>query len=150
MLEIREVPFGTCPIFRTRRDCELTKRVYRNVPVLLDVSRKTGGNPWGVKFVRMFDQTNDAESFRTAADLQADGFHLDGNRWIRRKDVHLPVYEAKMIQAFDHRAASVVVADANWMRQGQTEDATLVMHQNPEFVAMPRFWVNETDVLARR
>ncbi len=139
----------TCPIFRTRRDCELTKRIYRNIPILVDKSRKAGGNPWEIKFVTMFHQTNDAEHFRTTKDLQGEGFHLDGNRWLRRKDVFLPLYEAKMIQAYDHRAASVIVAEGNWMRQGQTEETTLVMHQNPEFVAMPRFWVDEKHVLAR-
>ncbi len=140
----------TCPIFRTRRDCELTKRIYRNIPVLVDESRKTGGNPWAIKFVRMFDQTNDAEHFRAAQSLQDDGFHLKDNRWVRRKEIYLPLYEAKMIQAFDHRAASVIVEGANWMRQGQTEETTLVMHQNPEFCAAPRFWVAQTDVLERR
>jgi len=139
----------TCPIFRTLLDCALTKRIYRNIPVLVDKSRKAGGNPWEIMFFRMFDQTNDAELFRSAKELEDDSFHLDRGRWVRRKDVLLPLYEAKMIQAFDHRAASVVVADANWMRQGQTEETTLVMHQNPEFVVVPRFWVNETDVLAR-
>ncbi|MBI4579478.1 MAG: N-6 DNA methylase [Planctomycetes bacterium] len=44
----------TCPIFRTGRDCELTKRIYRNVPILIDESRKSGGNPWGIKFCTMF------------------------------------------------------------------------------------------------
>jgi len=140
----------TCPIFRTRRDCELTKRVYRTLPILIDKSRKTGGNPWAIKFVTMFHQTNDAEHFRTAQSLQDDGFHLEGNRWVRRKEIYLPLYEAKMIQAFDHRAAGVIVEGANWMRQGQTEDTTLVMHQNPEFCAAPRFWVAQTDVLERR
>ena len=138
----------TCPIFRTRLDCELTKRIYRNIPILLDKSRKKGGNPWGGKFVRMFDQTNDAEHFRTAESLQSEGFHLDGNRWVRRKEVFLPLYEAKMIQAYDHRAASVIVEDGNWVRQGQTEETPLVYHQNPEFVAMPRFWVPEPKVVA--
>jgi hypothetical protein len=136
----------TCPVFRTRRDCELTKRIYRHVPILIDQNREAGGNPWGVKFVRMFDQTNDADLFRTAEQLGADGFRLRGNRWVRRKEVFLPLYEAKMIQAFDHRAASVVVQAANWMRQGQTEETTPVLHQNPEFVAMPRFWVAEAEV----
>jgi hypothetical protein len=140
----------TCPIFRTRRDCELTKRIYRNIPVLVDESRKSGGNPWAIKFVTMFHQTNDAGHFRTAQSLQDDGFHLEGNRWVRRKEIYLPLYEAKMIQAFDHRAASVIVEGANWMRQGQTEETTLVYHQNPEFVGMPRFWVAQTDVLERR
>ncbi|MDO8630982.1 MAG: N-6 DNA methylase [Phycisphaerales bacterium] len=136
----------TCPIFRTRRDCEMTKRIYRNIPVLVDESRKTGGNPWAIKFVTMFHQTNDAEHFRTAQSLKDDGFRLEGNRWLRRKEIYLPLYEAKMIQAFDHRAASVVVEGANWMRQGQTEETTPVMHKNPEFVAMPRFWVVEKEV----
>ena len=108
----------TCPIFRTRRDGELTKRIYRNVPILIDEHRKAGGNPWAIQFVRMFDQTNDAELFRTGKDLQDDGFHLDCSRWLRRKEIFLPLYEAKMIQAFDHRAASVIVAGGNWMRQG--------------------------------
>lgn len=136
----------TCPIFRSRYDCELTKRIYRNVPILVDRSRKTGGNPWDVKFVRMLDQTNDAELFRDAKTLEGEGFQLDGNRWVRRKEVYLPLYEAKMVQGYDHRAASVIVQGTNWMRQGQTEETSLVYHQNPEFVAMSRFWVAEKEV----
>jgi len=140
----------TCPIFRSRLDCELTKRIYRNIPILIDESRKKGGNPWELKFFTMFHQTNDAEFFRDAKQLQGEGFRPDGNRWVRRKDVYLPLYEAKMIQAFDHRAAGVIVADGNWMRQGQTEETPLVHHQNPEFVTTPRFWVDEKEVLQRR
>lgn len=67
----------TCPVFRTTRDAELTKAIYRQVPVLVDKSRKTGGNPWGVRFVRMFDQTNDAERFRDAKQLAEDDFTLE-------------------------------------------------------------------------
>ena len=136
----------TCPVFRTRRDAELTKRIYHNVPILVDDSRKSGGNPWGVRFLRMFDQTNNADLFHSARQLIDAGFRLDGNRWVRRKEVYLPLYEAKMVQAFDHRAAGVRVAENNWMRQGQTEDATLVDHQNPEFVVQPRFWVHDQEV----
>ena len=54
--------------------------------------------------------------------------------------------QAKMVQAYDHRAASVKVVAGNWVRQGQTEDTTLVEHQNPEFVVQPRWWVNEEEV----
>lgn len=38
----------TCPIFRSRRDAEITKAVYRQLPILVDDNRKSGGNPWGV------------------------------------------------------------------------------------------------------
>jgi Eco57I restriction-modification methylase len=137
----------TCPIFRTRRDAELTKAIYRRVPILLDRSRREGGNPWGIKFVTMFHQTNDAELFHSADDLRKKGFELAGNRWIKREQTFLPLYEAKMVQAYDHRAASVVIEAGNWVRQGQTEETSLVSHQNPEFVVQPRWWVQEDEVV---
>ena len=136
----------TCPIFRTRRDADITKAVYRRVPVLIDETRKTGGNPWEVRYVRMFDQTNDAELFRTAEELSGEGLKLQGNRWRKGKRLYLPLYEAKMVQAYDHRAAGVIVEPGNWVRQGQTEPTPLVMHQNPEFVAQPRWWVDHAEV----
>ncbi len=136
----------TCPIFRTRRDAELTKEFYRNVPILIDRSRKEGGNPWGVKFFTMFHQTNDAELFRTAEELAELGCKLEGNRWRKGRETYLPLYEAKMVQAYDHRAAGVIVEKENWVRQGQTEATTPALHQNPEFVPQPRWWVNEETV----
>jgi hypothetical protein len=137
----------TCPIFRSRRDAEITKAIYRRVPVLVDRTRKEGGNPWGIKFVRMFDQTNDAELFRTAEQLKADGFKRDGGVWRKRKALYLPLYEAKMAQIYDHRAASVITKDTNWMRQGQTDATSLVQHQNPEFTVEPRWWVDSKEVV---
>jgi hypothetical protein len=137
----------TCPIFRSRRDAELTKEIYRRVPILIDEARQEGGNPWGIRFVRMFDQTNDAELFHDAAQLKKMGCRREGNRWTLGKRMFLPLYEAKMVQAYDHRAASVKLAEGNWVRQGQTEETTLVEHQNPEFVVQPRWWVEESEVI---
>lgn len=136
----------TCPIFRNRRDAELTKAIYRRVPILIEESRKEGGNPWKIKFVTMFHQTNDAELFKDPAELTAMGLQLEGNRWVGGGRTFLPLYEAKMVQAYDHRAASVVLARGNWVRQGQTEASSLVQHQNPEFVAQPRWWVDGNEV----
>lgn len=136
----------TCPVFRSRRDAELTKAIYRRVPILVDKSRKKGGNPWGIKFVRMFDQTNDAELFRPREELVKLKARQEGNRWRKGNRLFLPLYEAKMVQAFDHRAASVVVESANWMRQGQTDTTSPVAHQNPECVVQPRWWVEDAEV----
>ncbi len=169
----------TCPIFRSQRDAEITKAIYRRVPVLIDHQREgPTGNPWGIKFKTMFHQTNDAELFCEAESLKGDGFKLKGNRWIRERplanvrgsegtigeresalakseprpsgsdaaETYLPLYEAKMVQAYDHRAADVVTDEANWVRQGQTAKTSLVNWQNPEHLAMPRFWVDAKDV----
>jgi hypothetical protein len=137
----------TCPVFRTRRDAELTKAIYRRVPVLVDQSRKKGGNPWGVDFIRMFDQSGDASLFRTAKDLDKEGFKRDGAVWRKGRARFLPLYEAKMVQAYDHRAASVEVDPTNWMRQGQTRGTTPVEYANPEFACEPRWWVSEQEIL---
>lgn len=136
----------TCPIFRSQRDAELTKAIYKRVPVLVDQHRKEGGNPWGVRFLRMFDQTNDAELFHTVEQLQELGCKRHGSHWKKGKLTYLPLYEAKMVQMYDHRAASVVVKDENWFRQGQTAETSPVQHQNPEFSAEPRWWMNSETV----
>jgi hypothetical protein len=136
----------TCPIFRTRRDAELTKAIYKRIPILIDENRKQGGNPWGIKFFTMFHQTNDAEHFCMAKAWEKKGYKLDGNVYVKTRKRALPLYEAKMVQAFDHRAASVIVDEGNWVRQGQKAETTLVLHQNPEFCVSPRWWVDEAAV----
>jgi len=137
----------TCPIFRTRRDAEITKAIYRRVPVLIDRNRKgPTGNPWGIKFNTMFHQTNDAELFREADWFDQNGYTLDGNRWVKGKQVYLPVYEAKMFRNYDHRHGTVFEDTTNWINQGQTHESTPVQHQNPEYLVLPRWWVSDADV----
>jgi len=136
----------TCPIFRSKRDANLTKYIYKRVPVLWNRTRKEGGNPWGVKFFTMFHQTNDAELFHAAEQLQADGFKRSGPNWKKGKTVFLPLYEAKMIQMFDHRAASIRIETKNWFRQAQPDSTSLVSHQNPEFSVEPHWWSEQSEI----
>lgn len=95
----------------------------------------------------MFHQTNDAEHFKPRENWTRRRFTLQGNTFIRGKARALPLYEAKMVQAFDHRAASVLVEKGNWVRQGQKAETTPVQHANPEFAVMPRWWVGEEAVI---
>lgn len=122
----------TCPVFRTRRDAEITKAIYRRVPVL--VNEETGENPWGISFMRMFDMSNDSGLFRTRDQLEGDGFELQGNRFVRGKDVYFPLYEAKMMHQFDHRFAT-------YTESGDTRDVTAEEKADPAFVPLPRYWV---------
>lgn len=70
----------TLPVFRTRQDADLTRAIYQRVPVL--VNERTGENSWGVRFLRMFDMSNDSHLFRTRAELEAQGYRLVGNRFV--------------------------------------------------------------------
>src|SRR5690606_34568192 len=45
---------GTTATFRSRRDAELTKAIYRRVPVLIREGKSEEDNPWGITFGTMF------------------------------------------------------------------------------------------------
>ncbi len=126
----------TCPMFRSERDAEITKKLYRAAPVLMRdaVFEEVDGvtklvapavNPWGIKFMRMLDMANDSHLFQ---DDPADGL--------------LPLFEAKLIHQFDHRWAT-------YTPDGDSRDMMLAEKQDPAQTARPRYWVDEREVLAR-
>ena len=138
---------GTAPVFRTRRDAEITRGIYERHPVLVDRSGGGERRAWSVRYNTMFHMTNDSHLFRTVADLEAAGcYPVAGNRWKRGEEEWLPLYEGKMVQAFDHRAASVVVNPENLNRPAQPREATLAEHEDPCWSPDPQFWVAADDV----
>ena len=139
----------TCPIFRSKRDAEITKAIYRRIPVLIDESKGEAGNPWGVKFTTMFHMANDSDLFRTREQLEAGGWKLSGNIFGHDGERYLPLYEAKMTQPYDHRAADVVISATALVRQGQPDSLSDVEHRDPNRLPMPRYWVHESEVEAQ-
>ena len=138
---------GTAPVFRTRRDADITRAIYARHPVLVNRSDGAERKTWPVKYHTMFHMTNDSHLFRAAAQLDAEGFYpVQGNRWQRGKELYLPLYEGKMVQAFDHRAASVVVNPENLNRPAQPREATLEEHANPDWLPDPQFWVSDANI----
>lgn len=139
---------GTAPIFRTRRDMALTKAIYDRCPVLVD---KSGAEPvaaWPIRYTRMFDMTNDSHLFRTKVELEAKegAWSIGGNRWQSAAGEWVPLYEGKMVQAFDHRAAGVVVNPENVKRPAQPYESTPVQKQNPDWLPEPQFFVARCNV----
>ena len=138
---------GTAPVFRTRRDADITRRIYERHPVLVDRSGTEEHRAWPVRYHRMFDMTNDSGLFRTATQLDADGFYrVAGNRWKKGAELCLPLYEGKMVQAFDHRAASIVVNPDNLNRPAQPREATLHQHMDPDWLPDPQFWIQSDSI----
>ncbi len=135
----------TCPIFRTKRDAEITKAIYRRVPVLIKEGPPEE-NPWGITFLRMFDMSNDSHLFRTREQLERDGWKLEGNIFVKGREKYLPLYEAKMTQLWDHRAADVVRSTTAEHRQAQPRPLTLSEHQDPNRLAEPLYWVSQRNV----
>jgi len=139
---------GTAPVFRTRRDAEITTAIYQRLPVLVD--RRGSGVPkqvWPFRYFTMFHMTNDSGLFKTTRELQDAGFYpVEGNRWRRGRDEYAPLYEGKMVQMYDHRAASVVVHADNVYRVGQPEVTSAEHHADPKWCPTPQFWVKASEV----
>lgn len=114
----------TCPMFRSRADAELTKKLYSAAKVLID-ENGPGGNPWGISFMAMLHMSNDSHLF-----VDAPGLGL------------LPLYEPKLMHQFDHRWATFSDLE-------NTRDLTEKEKQDPDFVVKPRYWVKEIDVRER-
>ena len=139
---------GTAPIFRTRRDADLTTAIYSRLPVLVDHSNGVNVEMWPVKYLTMFHMTNDSGLFRNQLELEeAEGaYPAGGKRFQSAAGEWVPLYEGKMVQIFDHRAASVTVNPENQHRPAQPEQTTREHHQNPAWLPNPQFWINRANI----
>lgn len=133
----------TAPIFRTRRDAELTPAIYRRFPVLVDRSSGEEVKTWPVRYATMFHMANDSDLFRTRKELEEKegAWQVDNGRWRSPSGDWVPLYEGKMVQAYDHRASDIVLADQNLFRTGQGRELTAEEHQNPNRAAAARYWL---------
>ncbi|MBZ0315724.1 MAG: N-6 DNA methylase [Anaerolineae bacterium] len=135
---------GTTATFRSQRDAEITKAIYRRVPVL--IQEEPLKNAWGIRFSTMFHMSNDSHLFHTPEQLAAEGFELKGNWFVHSDEVYLPLYEAKMFDTYDHRYAEVVISETAQIRQGQPRVFNYEEHNSPLKLPMPRYWVQDSDV----
>jgi hypothetical protein len=97
---------------------------------------------WPVRYSTMFHMANDSGQFLNPSALEDAGAYPVGqNVWKQGNKEFVPLYEGKMVQAFDHRASDILLADGNLFRTGQGRDLSLEEHKNPDRVPVPRYWV---------
>jgi hypothetical protein len=134
---------GTAPIFRSRCDAALTTAIYSRLPVLVDRSSGQEVKTWPIKYTTMFHMTNDSGLFRTRAELeeQEGAWPIGGNRFGSPSGDWLPLYVGRMIHQFDHRAASVVVNDANIHNAAFSGDIPAASKADPNCLPTPQYWV---------
>ena len=143
---------AAAPIFRSQRDADITLRLYAQHPILV----KHGGNSpslgkldeeraWPIKYVTMFHMTNDSHLFRKAGELAKQGWKPGAfNQWEKDGTKVVPLYEGKMVQMFDHRAADVVMHTANLHRAAQQEAIAASEKSSPGRYPTPQYWVTES------
>ncbi|WAD27021.1 N-6 DNA methylase [Pseudomonadaceae bacterium T75] len=135
----------TCPVFRSSQDADLTKKLYRRAPVLIREERdgQPEQNPWGIRFQAMLHMSSDSSLFRTYDTLMSQGGILEGNSITLHGVRYMPLYEAKMVHHYDHRWAT-------YERDGEnSRDMTDAEKQQPDGLPLPRYWVDEWEVVLR-
>jgi hypothetical protein len=133
----------TAPVFRSRVDAQLTSKIYKRVPILVEDAKGDAGDLWTFEYMtKMFDMADSSSEFRTAAQLRGAGATVSDNQWI---DVEghtwVPLYEAKMIHHFDHRWATYDGEDSR--------NATASEKSHCNFEPTPRYWIPKKRALER-
>jgi hypothetical protein len=115
----------TAPIFRTRRDADLTKSVYQRLPVLFRED-DPDGNPWEVFYLRLIDFDDHSEI------LLDSRSHIDALR----------VYEGKMMHQFDHRWADWRESKLPIGEESAT-DLEPLHRADASYFSISRYWLLE-------
>jgi hypothetical protein len=116
--------------------------------VLVEEGKGEAGNPWRVEFLAMFHMANDSGLFRTRDQLEGQGFRLEGNVFVRGDERYLPLYEAKMVHQFDHRFGDYANQPPG-SKDTQLPEVPLERLADPNYVVLPRYWVQAEEVEAQ-
>lgn len=117
----------TCPLPRAQHDVELCRKVYNKIPILFKEKNNLPDNPWNLRFLRMFDMTNDSKLFHKVR---------------QAKDV--PLYEGKLIHQFDNRWATYDIVNKKGERSKR--DVIQTERENMAYSIQPKFWVESAEV----
>ena len=139
---------GTAPVFLTRRDADITRHIYERHPVLVSRSGRKENKTWPIRHLRgMFNLTSDSRLFRTAEQLDEQGFYpVEGNKWQRGDELYLTHYQGRMIHQFDHRRNSVGINRRSTQNPYVNIEVTQEQHADPKFYPKPQFWVPAREV----
>jgi hypothetical protein len=138
---------GTLPMFRTRRDAEITLGIYSRHPVLIRED-DPNGNQWDLSFSQgLFNMASDSGLFHTVDDL--DDAKFNGWSYKRGNKEFVPLYESKMLSHFDHRYSTYRGATQAQLNKGTLPRLTDEQHDDPELESLARYWVDRSEVGAK-
>ncbi|HIT96634.1 MAG TPA: N-6 DNA methylase [Candidatus Aphodousia faecavium] len=120
----------TCVLMRSKRDLEICRKIYHAAPVLIKEEDEQSGNPWGIRFMQMFNMTTKSHLFRSE-------YH----------EGYVPLYEGKLFHQFDNRWATFDKVNAKG--EPVERDVTQTEKEDSTYKIQPRYWVDAQEVSAR-
>jgi len=133
----------TAATFSSLKDANLVLLLQRSHPVLFNQNIPLERQPWQVECMRMVDLSYESDHFSSEDDIIAKGGQRQMDHYRAGTSVYLPVYEAKMTNQFDHRAADVIISATAKIRSAQQDSLSFADHSDPERFPYPRFWMPE-------
>ena len=138
----------TAAVFRSRRDAELTKKIYRRIPVLIR-DGDPDGNPWGIEFSTIVPHDRAIRtSFAGLVSWSERAPYSMAMSGAKEPTRGCPLYEGKMVHQFSHRwgdYAMQVTGNADTQLPDIPDDRLA----DPTYVVQPRYWVPESEVNLR-
>lgn len=133
----------TAPVYKASRDRVIATALYQRLPVLVNRSGAAEVKTWPVKYTTLFHMANDSGLFRTVDELQEKegAWPEGGGRWRSAAGAWVPLFEGKMVQAFDHRASGITTVADNLYRSGQAAITSDEQRHDPDHVAASRYYV---------
>ncbi len=140
----------TCPIFQSRFDAELTKKIYQHIPILI---REPKGsqfevNPWGISFMAMYHMSNDSHLFKTRQELLGQGYIFEGDCFVKGTEKYGRLYEAKMISLYNHRHGDFNDAQ-NGERAHILPTIPIDRLNDSAYKTSPYYWIPLSDLIDR-
>lgn len=136
----------TAPIFRSGEDARLTAKIYARTPVLIQDFGAESSNPWHLEFRQgLFNMTSDSELFKTSLELENGGYSRDRTFWTGYSHLYEPLYEAKMINLYDHRFGDYR-SRGNDRGFRVMPETPVENYADPLFEPEPFYWVERNHV----
>lgn len=124
------------PMFATEQDARISIKLFGSEG---QTARFADLN---LRYSTPYHMAGDSELFFTHQMLaERNAYPVELGLWLAKGQTFDRLFEGKVVQAFDHRAASVRISDTRTFRTGETEPTTLAEHEDASFVATPRFFV---------
>lgn len=139
----------TCPVFRSRKDADIARRIYSNNPILVREGSPEG-NAWRVVYRSMFHASGASELFRTKEQLEADGYQLKRAHFVKGASHYVPVVEGKLFHLYNHRFNTYDGVPLAQRFQVKAPAASMSAAWNdPTAEPLPRYWVTAEDAADR-
>lgn len=135
------------PICRSTMDLKLLDKFYRNAPIL--VNEQTGEDPWGIRFMMLFNMASASSLFRTRKQLDALCGEQRGNSYFVDGEEYVPLYEGKMIWLYNHHYGAFPNQYDVKKRPSSIDNTPLDDLKDTNSVLSPWYWVKKSLVESR-